>query len=166
MMEGPGVRNAVIGMLLLFILPVVLFAETGADAWLRYAPLGDASMRRMREAVPTVIVSFGAEAPVQNARAEMIRGIRGMLNRNLRIENRIAGEGAIVLGTLDQLRKSAPQLAPAGSIETDGFWLRTVRSGGARFVVVTGQNDRGVLYGAFALLRKIALGEAVADLDQ
>ncbi len=44
--------------------------------------------------------------------------------------------------------------------------LKTVRSGGPRYMVVTAHNDRGVLYGAFALLRKIALGEPVADLDE
>jgi alpha-glucuronidase len=32
--------------------------------------------------------------------------------------------------------------------------------------VVTAANDRGVLYGTFALLRKIALGEAVTNLDE
>ena len=33
------------------------------------------------------------------------------------------------------------------------------QSGGIRYTVITAANDRGVLYGAFALLRKIALGE-------
>ena len=33
-------------------------------------------------------------------------------------------------------------------------------------IVITGANDRGVLYGAFALLRKVALGESIAKLDE
>ena len=34
------------------------------------------------------------------------------------------------------------------------------------YTVITAANDRGVLYGAFALLRKIALGESIAELDE
>ena len=155
-----------LSLVFLLLVPAVLHAETGYDAWLRYAPLEDQAARRYRESVPGVIVAFGAEAPVQSARGELIRGIRGMLNRNLRVESRIPAEAAVVVGTLAQLRQSAPQLALAGNLEADGFWLKTVRVGGTRFIVVTGQNDRGVLYGSFALLRRIALGEPVADLDQ
>lgn len=155
-----------LNLFLMVLLPTVLHAETGIDGWLRYAPLDDQAVRRYREAIPPVVVALGSEAPVQSATKELIRGVRGMLNRNLRVESRLSADAAIVVGTLAQLRQSAPQLAPAGNVDLDGFWLKTVRSNGTRFIVVTGQNDRGVLYGAFALLRKLGLGESVGDLDQ
>src|SRR4030095_16525196 len=83
-----------------------------------------------------------------------------------RVESRLTGESAIVLGTLTQLRQSASQLAPTGTIDPDGFWIRTVRANGTRFIVITAQNDRGVLYGAFALLRRIAAGEPITEFEQ
>ncbi len=123
-------------------------------------------LRRYRDTRSCGYRRVRRRGPVQSAKSELVRGIRGMLNRNLRVESRVAAEAAIVLGTVADLRQSAPQLAPAGNLEVDGFWLRTVRTNGTRFIVITGQNERGVLYGSFALLRKIALGESVADLDQ
>ena len=156
----------VLCLILLLLLPSALHAESGYDAWLRYAPLDDVSARRYREAVPPVVIVLGAETPIQSARDELVRGIKGMLNRTPRVESRVSGDAAIVIGTVTQIRQAAPQLAPAGSIETDGFSLRTVRANGARFVVIAAQNDLGVLYGAFAFLRKIAVGESIADLDQ
>ena len=153
-------------LLLLLLAPTALHAESGYDAWLRYARLEDQAARRYSEAVPAVVVSFGAEATIQSAREELIRGIRGMLNRGLRVETRLTTEAAIVIGTLSRLRQAAPQLAPTGNLDGDGFWLRTVRSSGGRSIVITAQNDRGLLYGTFALLRKISLGESLADLDQ
>jgi alpha-glucuronidase len=156
----------VLSLILLVLIPAALQAESGYDAWLRYAPLDDASVRRYRDAVPSVVVALGAETPIQSARGELIRGVKGMLNRTLRVESRVSGEAALVIGTLAQIRQAAPGLLPAGSVETDGFWIKTVRSNGARFVVITGQNDLGVLYGSFAYLRKIAIGESVAELDQ
>ena len=154
-----------LSLILLLLIPSALQAESGYDAWLRYALLDDAAVRRYRDAVPSVVVSLGAETPIQSAREELVRGVQGMLNRTLRIETRVSGEGALVLGTLAQIRQSAPQLAPEGSVEPDGFWIKTVRNNGARFIVIAAQNDLGVLYGSFALLRRIAMGESVADLD-
>ena len=52
------------------------------------------------------------------------------------------------------------------SLDGDGYWLKTVRAGATRYTVVTAATDHGVLYGSFALLRKIALGEPVAELDE
>ena len=47
------------------------------------------------------------------------------------------------------------------------IWLKTVAAGGLRYTVVAASDARGLLYGGFALLRKIALGDtAVANLDE
>ena len=51
---------------------------------------------------------------------------------------------------------------PAANLKPDGYELKTVDGK----IVITGADDRGVLYGAFALLRKVALGESIAELDE
>jgi alpha-glucuronidase len=52
------------------------------------------------------------------------------------------------------------QISPG--LKPDGYWLKTANGK----IVITGSNDRGVLYGAFALLRKAVLRESVANLDE
>jgi alpha-glucuronidase len=52
------------------------------------------------------------------------------------------------------------------ALKPEGYWLRTLTHGGESYVVVAGADDRGVLYGAFALLRKVAMGERIAALDE
>jgi len=142
-----------------------LQAETGNQAWLRYAALDDGATRQVREALPATLTALSDSPVAESARGELIRGIRGMLGRTLRVESRVPREGGIVLGTLAGIRKAAPHLPLAANLEADGYWLKTLRVDGARYLVITAENDRGVLYGAFALLRKIGLGESVADLD-
>lgn len=143
-----------------------LHAETGRSAWLRYAGLNGVSVRQYRDAVPAVVASLGGAAPVESARQEVLRGIRGMLGRTLRVESGAPTESAIVLGTLDAVRQAFPQAGLDGDLEPDAFWLKTVQAAGRRYTIVTAANDRGVLYGAFAFLRKIALGEPVTGLDE
>jgi alpha-glucuronidase len=142
-----------ISILFPILLPLAAGAETGAEAWLRYQPL------KSPPAVPATVVLLDSTEVTRSARDELIRGLRGMLGRTLRIEEKLPGEPAIVLGTLSTLKWKA-DLAP------ESFWLRTTVLEGQPRLVVAGTDERGVLYGVFALLRKIALGEPVAALDE
>ena len=143
-----------------------LRAETGSNAWLRYTALDDAAGRNYREVLPAAVTALSDSAVIHSARDEWIRGIHGMLGRIPRVEPRAPAEGAVVLGTLTEIRKTTPQLSLTADLEPDAYWLKTVTFDGARSIVVAAANDRGVLYGTFALLRKVALGEPIADLDE
>ena len=112
--------------LVLSLLTVPLFAETGYEAWLRYPTSG----------VPPVITVVGDSALVESARRELARGFR-------------TPGFEIALGI-------------SAEIPPDGYSLKTVNGK----LIVTGGNDRGVLYGAFALLRKAGQGESLARLDE
>jgi alpha-glucuronidase len=151
---------------LLFLTAHSLFAETGSAAWLRYAALDETAARPYREALPAAITAIGSAPAVASARDEMIRGIRRMLGRTLRIEPAVPREPAILIGTLEDLRRAAPQFRLDSSLSPDAYWLKQVSAGNARYLVVAGGNDRGALYGTFALLRKIATGEPLANLDE
>ncbi len=153
-------------LILLFTAALALHAETGRDAWLRYAALDEPLRTQYRDSVPPVVAVLG-ESPVEaTAQAELIRGVRGMLGRIPRAQTGKPVESAIVLGTLDEIRRAAPEWKLDGALAADGFWLKTVLAGRTRFLVIAAANDRGVLYGAFTLLRKMTLGDAIATLDE
>ncbi|HWC97783.1 MAG TPA: alpha-glucuronidase family glycosyl hydrolase [Candidatus Sulfopaludibacter sp.] len=136
-----------------------LHAETGYNAWLRYAALDNPP------ALPAV-ASVTEASPLENsARQELIRGLRGMTGRTLRAETGVPREDAIVMGTVAQLGRIAPDWHLNATLTPDAYWLKTVTVGRTRYTVIAGGDERGVLYGAFALLRKVALGEAVTALD-
>jgi alpha-glucuronidase len=162
-----GARAASIAALMAWLMAAAgLQAETGYSAWLRYAAPDAAASRQYRTDVPAVVTVLGRAGLARNAQEELMRGIRGMLGRTLRAEPRLTGEASIVLGTLADVRQTAPELASSANLEPDGYWLKTMRLNGIPHIIVTAINDRGVLYGTFALLRKIALGESVAALDE
>src|SRR5262245_1388691 len=69
--------------------PLNLHAETGYDMWLRYAALDDSSARQYRGLIPDSVIALTDTQLEQSARAELIRGIDGMLGRTLRIETEI-----------------------------------------------------------------------------
>ena len=89
-----------------------------------------------------------------------------MLRRILRMRNSLPDGNAIVMGTLPALQEAAPKFPTPRTLAPGGYWLKTSSLNGNRYLVVAGADERGVLYGTFALLRKIGLGEAVTNLDE
>ena len=138
---------------------LALHAETGYDAWLRYAALDGVALTQARQATPAVVTLLDDSPVARSAQSEIVRGLRGMLGRTLRTESAVPAESAIVLGTLEELRRAEPAWRLDASLPADGYWLKTITTGRARFTVIAASDARGVLYGSFALLRKIALGE-------
>ena len=150
---------------LLLFCGAVAWGEDGSAAWLRYERLDGLALERYRSAVPATVVSYGPSQLVETARDEVIRGVRGMLGRTLRVERELAGESAIVLGRVEELRAAGLKPGATTLATGDGFVLRRVLVRGRRHIVIAGATERGVLYGAFALLRRIALGEPLDLLN-
>ena len=169
-MKTINCRMLIVASVLLFLSASPLAApskrEPGYDAWLRYDAIDDQAIRQAYDQLPAAVVALGESNVIQTAQEELRRGVRGMLGRNLRVEPRLPAGDAILLGPLDALRKTFPALDANAALKTDGFLLKTAKRDGHAYLIVTALNDRGVLYGTFALLRRVALGEPVDALDQ
>ncbi len=119
-------------------LALPLQAETGRDAWLRYA--------HTTATVPAVLATLNTSPLIATARDEILKGVRGITGKTLRLESGTPRESAIILRI-------------QGNLPPDAYWLKT--EGGN--ITITASNDRGVLYGAFALLRKLALHQPIDE---
>lgn len=151
-----------LGLLLLAFTAVSLRAETGYAAWLRYAPIQDPNVRLMYGRLPATTVALDSSLVEQTAQKELIRAVQSMLGRTLRMDERLPNEDCILLGTLSAVRQAEPAMLLPAHLAEDGYLLQTTAAHGQKILLVTAANDRGVLYGTFALLRKIALQQ---DLD-
>ena len=155
--------------ILLFVASLLLtcpgFSESGGDAWLRYARL-DPVVASRYASLPAAVVSLDHSAVLQSAQTELLRGIRGMLGRTLRTEDRVPAEAVIVAGTVEGLRILDAGFHPPGDLQADAYALISTHIQGQNALVITGATDRAVLYGAFALLRRIAEGESISALNE
>lgn len=160
-------RGALLGLLV--VLPVhasPLRAETGRDAWLRYERLDAKTVADNYAEFPAIVVALGDSAIVASARDELIRGVRGMLEHTMRSEASLPKERAIILATFDEAKKALPTLDKLPKLADDGFWLKSIQAEGQNYLLITAPNERGVLYGTFALLRKIALAQTLKSLNE
>ncbi|HKF21078.1 MAG TPA: alpha-glucuronidase family glycosyl hydrolase, partial [Candidatus Angelobacter sp.] len=154
-------------MAALLFLPCLLHAETGAEAWLRYAPLPEAD-RVKYASLPANVVVLSDSPLLRSAQQEMVRGVRGMLGTTLREDSSQIDEASIVLGTVSDLRAAGIDLQapPELGRKNNGFWIKAARVAGFSCTVIAGSDERGVLYGVFAFLGKIARHQDVGVLDE
>jgi len=147
------------------VLPSPVAAETGAEAWLRYSAL-NLQAATIYQQLPEKTVLLGGSLVLKTAQRELVQGVSQMLGKSLHAEDGSSPEHAIILGTLTQLSVLDPALHPPPELRADGYWLKAAKIHGSQCLVIASATDRGVLYGVFALLSKIARGESLAALDE
>src|SRR5579863_7927556 len=135
-------------------------AETGREGWLRYEPL------RTKPDLPQQVVRLGDSVILRTAQLEMIRGLQGMLGRGPIATASLTGADAIVLGTVVAVKSALPDFRRGSLVAEEGFALGTLHANGHQYVVIAGGSDRGVLYGVFAFLSKMARGENLSTLNE
>ncbi len=134
-------------------------AESGHDAWLRYEPKQTPAARAAYDRLPATVVVFGGPSPVvANARDELVKGLRGLLGRDVTAAQSVGQDGAFVVGPegaagqyLDDMTGDAPIGNP------EGFRLKRSNATRAPIIAILGGSDRGALYGVFAVLRHLAV---------
>jgi alpha-glucuronidase len=123
-------------------------------AWLRYAPV------QSRPAIPAHVRALGSGDVEEAAAQELALGISGMTGA---LPDQASGE--TIVGTAYEVRTEFPALPVPHELGEEGFWLYRTLWRGHALVVVAGADERGVLYGAFALLRRIATGADLTRLN-
>ncbi len=171
---GPGSRLALDGRALaaatLLALAGVLaapasHAEDGYDLWLRYAPVEGPRLAQYRAAAAQLVMGAESSATLHAARAEITRGLTGMLGTVPREADRVTADGAILLGTpasskvVSSMRLDLRDLGPAGYV------IRSVTIGGHHATLIAGETDLGALYGAFGFLRLLQTRMPLDHLD-
>ncbi|MBV8820160.1 MAG: glucosiduronase, partial [Acidobacteriaceae bacterium] len=160
----PDTRRLIPILLALSTFTPQLHPETGHAAWLRYSPPAHPTPDS-----PAIIVTFENDPQILSARDELARGLRDMFHRTLRCETQLSAENTFVLATIPALARQVPQL-PSQQNEPnsppESFRLHTITTAGHRYTLITSPTPSGVLYGTFALLRRLLQNEAnLATLD-
>lgn len=141
-------------------------AEDGYDLWLRYPLVSDtALLQHYRQSISSIVV-LGDSPTLRIARDELLRGLRGLLGREVPVATRPSG-GAVVIGARDSF--SAPMFPGANDIREpvvgeEAYGIRTTVLGGQRVTTVAGRTEVAALYGVFHLLRLMQTQQRIDGL--
>ena len=159
-------RVLVAGALVLTsILPVQqLRAEDGYELWLRYRPVESAHAGEYRGAVMQLVAA--ATTPTQIVtRAELRRGLRGLLGAAVPLSDVVTSNGALIVGTPASSPLVGKLELDTDQLGGDGYLIRSVVVDGHRATVIAANDDLGALYGAFHFLRLLQTRQSLDRID-
>ena len=159
-------RVLVAGALVLAsILPVQqLRAEDGYELWLRYRPVESAHSGEYRGAVMQLVAA--ATTPTQIVtRAELWRGLRGLLGAAVPLSDVVTSNGALIVGTPASSPLVGKLELDTDQLGGDGYLIRSVVVDGHRATVIAANDDLGALYGAFHFLRLLQTRQSLDRID-
>ncbi len=123
-------------------------AQTAGQAWLNRTLLQGS---RPILFSPSVL----GKSPIELKASDELRmgthflyGILGVANDEVNVP--------IAIGTSQEVRRAYPDVDVPVNLPPDSFWIRVTHRQHRTSVLIAGGDERGVLYGAFALLRFIA----------
>ena len=125
-----------------------LIAQTADQAWLdRVAWHGNPG-------VPLHARALGDALIVKTAADELNKGLSALYGASSTlIQGNATGE--ILVGTADQLRAAYPFARVPAHLAPDAYWISSPQGGDRPRIVIAGGDERGALYGAFALIREL-----------
>jgi alpha-glucuronidase len=139
-----------------------LRAEDGYRLWLRYQPIENAQVRQQYLQQLQAFYFPAPNAVLAAAKEELQLGLQGLFGKRIP-ENKTAG---FIIGTPTSNSAIAGlQLTHLDTLGAEGFLIKTRLQKGKKVLVVAANEDKGVLYGVFHLLRLLQTGENIGYIS-
>lgn len=135
----------------------VLNAEDGYRMWLRYDQVSDNQKLQQYRNNLRYVVLDGNSPTVSAVEDELKSGLQGLLGSDITFRSAVNNDGGLLLGTPDnsELIASLDLEATLQQLGAEGFLIRQMSVNGNETVVVAANDEIGVLYGTFHLLRML-----------
>ncbi len=158
----------VINLLVILFLARALHAEDGYRLWLRYDRIENAEVINRYRAQLQQIFLEGESAVLNTAGAELSKGLSGLLDLPVPVVRNIPSAPGVIAGVLGRspILDKLISAAEASRIQPEGYLLVIKKFGGQDHLAIAAKDERGVLYGAFHLLRILQMRGSIADIDQ
>ena len=131
-----------------FGLAWMAYAQTARQAWLGHVARPGSSP------VPLRVRALGNSTMARTAARELDTGLHALYASPSSLGTD-AIEGETVVGTVSEIRAAFSSLQ-VPDLKADGYWMLESSVNGKALLVIAGGDERGALYGVFALLRRLA----------
>lgn len=156
-------------MFLLFavlLLAYSSYAGNGYRLWLRYDLVDNTALLNKYRSTISGIYIMDNTPTLLAAKTELLNGLNGLLGKKITVQNAITNN-AIIAGTPASnpyiaIHISRPSLTELGK---EGYRILTQKINNQHHTIIAANNDIGVLYGAFHLLRLLQTQQPIESLN-
>ena len=156
-------------ILLLFFFSLMMNApiwgEDGYKLWLRYELISDSVLLMNYNASITGISIVGNSPTMIVVQNEVTNGLSGLLGKEIKFVNKIDNDGILVIGNCENLSEIVTAENSLSELGNEGYTIFNSTVNNKKVIVITGNNDVGVLYGVFHFLRMLQTHESLENLS-
>lgn len=148
------------------ILYNAVLAEDGCRLWLRYNTIDNTSLLQQYRQQITSILSPADADGLFSAQKELITGLSGLLGKQISMRMGI-NNGTVMAGLPSHFPfiRSLVDDTTLVRLGEEGFIIRTIRRDGKNVILITGNNEAGILYGVFHFLRLLQTHQPIQQLN-
>jgi alpha-glucuronidase len=151
------------------MLAMVNFAYTddGYRLWLKYDLIsGSRSLKEYKNLIHASMVK-GESATIQAAMTELQNGLNGLLGSTIPQVNSVNENGIIMAGSFQDfpLLQDTDLKSRLMKVGDEGFVISDAKVNGKKVIVITANQDIGVLYGVFHFLKLLQTNQDVSTLN-
>jgi len=144
----------------------MIYADDGYNLWFSHKELDNTAILDKYKQVISSIVIEGDSDTLGIVREEVKKGLEGLFGIDIPVRNRLSQNAALVIGTPAQSQiiqelNLSEELAKLGH---EGFLIRSTRLEGTPLIIIAANEDTGLLYGSFHLLRLMQIEQSLADI--
>lgn len=156
-----------IPIFLFFCLASQAYSEDGYRLWLRYDQVTDHTMlEEYRTSIHSIFIE--KESPtLRVAKQELTVALKGLLGESIVSTNALQENGMLVLGTpvSSGVVASLNLNEKLKTLGDEGFLILSTSYRGKRCIVITANQDVGVLYGTFHFIRLLQMQQHIQNLS-
>ena len=162
-----SLQHVLIVILIVVSVCPMISADDGYNLWMSYRKLDDSAiLKEYKQAFSSIVIEGDSET-LGIVREEVKKGLEGLLGADVPVLSTLSKSAALVIGTSSQSQviqelNFSNELTLLGR---DGFLIRSVKVKGIPAIIIAANEDVGLLYGSFHLLRLIQNGQSLTDVN-
>ena len=157
---------------LIFILTLIITisntkADNGYRLWLKYDLISNQQKLNEYKQLIKAIEIEGESPKIKAAQHELQTGFNGLLGSKIPVVNDLNQDGIVIIGKY----KDSPLLSKIDlktkldKIGTEGYIIFNTELNNKKTIIITANNDIGVLYGTFHFLRLLQTNQDINKID-
>ncbi|NLK22076.1 MAG: alpha-glucuronidase [Epulopiscium sp.] len=137
------------------------------NCWLRYNKITNQRLVNTYEKYAKYLWIEGSSEILTSAVDELKRGILGLLEVKMDIEKEPPLEGLILgnFDTIERIFKVQFSKEEKESLGEEGFLIRKILKDEKDLIIISSNNDKGILHGVFHFLRHLSLERDINNID-
>ena len=142
-------------------------ADDGYRLWLKYDLISNVQkLHEYRRYIKAKVIE-GKSATLEAAKHELKIGLDGLLGLNVPVDESVKDNGALVIGSYKNLNlpTSINISGKLKEIGSEGYLIFNSEINNKKVIIITANNDIGVLYGVFNFLRLLQTNKDISILN-